>query len=160
MSIIHDALKKVQSATPAANTLASSPPAGHSQVIDTARPLTVLMIGVLCFAVIVIFAVLFKLASDTTQHSRPGAMTLPPSAIKNKSVLRKHPPVKLNSKSLPTDPTRVEGVMSMGGKMIALINGSIYEEGQSIDGKTITAINFAAVTVMEDGIKEDLPIKH
>ncbi|MEI6438206.1 MAG: hypothetical protein WCO69_05610 [Candidatus Omnitrophota bacterium] len=144
MSIIHDALKKVQSKNPQASPFPEPPPAPASSspsTVDltpetTNRSLMILMAVVLTVTVVVIFAVIFKLAMDTTQHPKATAQPASAGGIK------------------------VEGVMDRDGKMVALINGDVYEEGQTVEGKVITAITFANVTVMGNNSKLILPIKH
>ncbi len=44
------------------------------------------------------------------------------------------------------------------GKKVVLINGDIYEEGQSIEGKTISQITLKEVTIIDNGIKQILPV--
>ena len=47
----------------------------------------------------------------------------------------------------------------MGGKVVALINGNIYEEGQTVNGRLIAEITFDSVTIMENGNKRIMSTK-
>jgi hypothetical protein len=130
------------------------------------------MSAVLAVAVIVIFAVIFKLAADTTQHVKPTpAATLnqtpttapqpvtPPAPAPAPTVV---PPVQAKPTTPPApvnNGLHIEGVMDMGGKMVALINGNIYEEGQAVNGNIIAVITFESVTIMENGVKKILSTK-
>ena len=142
------------------------------------------LIASITVAVIVIFAVIYKLAADTTQHA-PRAVLSAALTASAAPTTPKHRPVAPQPKATPalapqtasqatpealpqiqppaenvyTNSPRVEGVMSMGGKMVALINGDVYEEGQTINGHIIAMITFDSVTIMENGVKKILPIK-
>ena len=48
--------------------------------------------------------------------------------------------------------------MDRSGKKVALINGNIYEEGQTIFDRTIASITLEGVTVVENGQKRILPV--
>ena len=56
------------------------------------------------------------------------------------------------------EPLRLEGIMNMGGKRVALINGSIYEEGQAVEGMTVIKVTETNVTVQANGIERVLKI--
>ncbi len=183
MSIIHDALKKVQSKGPntapdavppkedPAGTITTNPATGRSP--DTTKvTLSILMATVLTIAVIVIFAVILKLGFETTQHPAIKARAItpvptqttaapvpPPSIAQAANTALPAMPLRPPAEPPAPDRTRVEGVMDMGGKMVALINGNVYEEGQVVDGNIIAAITFESVTIMENGTKKILPIK-
>ena len=182
MSIIHDALKKVQAQTPGQPAVKQPQPTGPSiqpqatpalTPDDTRRSLTILMAAVLTVAVIVILAVLFKVATDTTQH--PGPMTpavtpvqtpvqtpaqAPTQAPTQAAVPKPQPPRKPAAPLTPAyNGLRIEGIMDMNGKKIALINGNVYEEGQTVNSCLIEAITLESVTIIENGIKKVLPTK-
>ncbi|MBF0388104.1 MAG: hypothetical protein HQL20_09680 [Candidatus Omnitrophica bacterium] len=185
MSIIHDALKKVQSKTPSpvvtppapANAATSVPgkgPTGNAPTDNSWSSLTILMAAVLTVAVVVIFAVILKLANDTTKHApraviptstEPAANTQKIPAVTDSTGPSTPATVPQPAEPPATKPLaknnslKIEGVMDMGGKMVALINGEVYEEGQTVSGNLITMITFDSITIMENGTKKVLPIK-
>jgi len=173
MSIIHDALKKIQTQSPGANNLEPAPAAATSnpneQASDnstdtTKKPLIILMAVVLSITVVIILAILYKLASDTTQHAKP-AFTLTaisawnPIKFRDKAKsLKTQKPETLPPEQIAAG-LRIEGVMNMGGKMTTLINGDVYEEGQRVNDKIISEITFDSVTILDNGKKKTLRTK-
>ena len=193
MSIIHDALKKIQEKTPSPNPGPAAVP-GHEQPWDsvwekpaattatTASPHPIFIVfGVaLSIAVLVIFTVLFRLAKEAMSHPKSvidnsatqivfpkpssiseaitSAIAGPSasSALLNRAVTPVSDPSKL---SLAPGSLRLEGIMDMGSKRVALINGEIYEEGQLVEGKMIAEISRTKVTIIDNGMKETLPLK-
>ncbi|MBF0620176.1 MAG: hypothetical protein HQL19_08420 [Candidatus Omnitrophica bacterium] len=178
MSIIHDALKKVQS-KPAPVSTGEIPqtndpfaPPAPDKGRDTNRSLTILMACVITVAVIVIFGILFKLVMDSTERTKitarnvalPAAATAqtssqPPPPAKVLPLPLNFPPLPAITKPPEPNTIKIEGVMDMGGKMVALINGNIYEIGQIFDGKMITNIGFDSVTIKDNGTIRTIPIK-
>jgi hypothetical protein len=63
--------------------------------------------------------------------------------------------------AVPEEPgsLRLEGIMDMGAKKVALINGDVYEEGQVVDGKIIAEISLNSIAVMDNGTKKVIPLK-
>ena len=189
MSIIHDALKKVQetaqkkTAGSVPRTIpsqpeqeaaiqASAPPAPPS---ETVSPLMLGIIGALSIAVVVIFIILLKMPGATIPASpkesdasaaQPApaiepAQTVTAAAAPEKTEPAPTPAVDTTPKPDPNDPLaalRVEGIIDMNGKKAALINGNIYEEGQTIFGKIIAGITLDSVTVMDEGKKRLFPV--
>lgn len=79
------------------------------------------------------------------------------------SMARSVPAVTLPAPS-PTpvaDPNvlKLEGVMNNNGAMLALINGKIYEEGSAINGAKIVRIGENTVTISRDGEEEVLQVR-
>jgi hypothetical protein len=147
MSIIHDALRKVQAQSPVNETPAAA---------DTSRhPLTIIIAVVLSFTILIIFGILYKLTVDTTRHGQAATST-PPARI----TAPQHPSSAPTAGPINSNDPRVEGVMDMSGTMRALINGNVYEEGQSFNGLTITKISFDTITVVENGAERKLPVKN
>ena len=189
MSIIHDALKKVQQTnnaglptppTPSQET-APSPETAKAQD-KTSLPL---LVAVICAVVAMIFAALPQFTpKKTTAPSTPVAAApvspavptkqpVPEPAAPSTNTISKavanavaaptQPPSAPVQKIVdPNDPLssiQIEGVMDMGGKKAVLINGNVYEEGQTIHGRIISSITFDSLTVMENGQKRIFPIK-
>ena len=197
MSIIHDALKKVQQT----NNAGPSTPPPYSQEpsqepAQQPRPQDKISIPLLVAAICAVIAMLFaalpvvtpkKISTapaQTTQapvapvtvqpvQEAPAAVVKPqepppPSsdtmskAIANAMAVPTTPALPVQKIIDPNDPlsgVQIEGVMDMGGKKAALINGNVYEEGQTIYGRIITEITFDTLTVIENGQKRTLPIK-
>ena len=197
MSIIHDALKKVQQGNPTMNTQPPAstpvPPPAPAPVPVNIMPSPVapspertsipLYVAALCAIVAMVFAVL--------PHFAPKASTPQPTALKSQPapVAAAQTPQAPAASSLaravegavtvpsvpratvipapapqanefnPDDPlstVHIEGIIDMGGKKAALINGNAYEEGQTIFGRIITDVGFDTMTVMENGRKRTL----
>ncbi len=199
MSIIHDALKKVQQMN---NAAAPTPPAASQEPVQApeqtkmAEKINIpLLVAAACAVIAMIFAVLPQLkpgkttlppASATTAPTAPAAEqkqpapiavtptpSLPPpiatsldsvskavtNAVAASSAPAQLPATKITDPNDPLSSIQIEGVLDMGGKKAVLINGNVYEEGQTIYGKIISEITFDTVTIMEDGRKRTFPIK-
>jgi hypothetical protein len=174
MSIIHDALKKVQQTN---NPGSVPPPAPLQEPGQRPDPKNVsnktniiLLITTICAIVVMIFAALPQFtpkktvptptpATQITQEKQtaaaPAAITAPVSATPAPEM----PAKKTNDPKDPLSSMQIEGVMDMEGKKVVLINGNIYEEGQTIHGKIISKIAIDSLTVMEDGKERTFPIK-
>ncbi len=184
MSIIHDALKKVQASTPqhppAAPDQPQPPVNGEPAAEHGDNFITPLWITALC-AIVAIFAIATSQLTpkNTPLRPKPARVTLPqaapqlPSPEKAPAPLQASPAVTPPAPAPVTQPAaqqardmndplgtvRIEGVMDMGGKKAILINGNIYEAGQMLYGRTIVDISFDTLTVMENGQKRTLPIR-
>lgn len=183
MSIIHDALKKVQQTN---NTGVSTPPPPYQEPVrppeqpklqDTIN--IPLLVAALCAVIAMIFAILPQIAPKKTAAPAASASTLekkqpapeaaapavktPSSDSMSKAVANAvstpvMPAIKPAAQKIvdPNDPLssiQIEGVMDMNGKKVALISGNVYEEGQTIYGKIISEITFDSLTIIEDGRK-------
>ena len=187
MSIIHDALKKVQQTNPQANHHIQPAPAqtpGQTpEPIKTKDQLNIpLLVAALCAVVAMLFAALPQLAvrrappapitvvQPQAEESKPavpsnntiaqvitGAVTVP--AVPATQPVAEQPQKKPVDPNDPLSSIQIEGVMEMGGKKAVLINGNVYEEGQTIYGRIITNVTFDTLTIMENGQKRTFPIK-
>ncbi len=163
MSIIHDALKKVQNSKSASAgpdspvsgapdpSLATSRSAGihpgdHPPVIP--RKVLIALMVLTSVVVLAILLILIGLAKQTTLHPK---------------IVLEEPPVTV-SVAVPgqatsvQEPLRLEGIMNMGAKKVALINGNIYEEGQAVEGMTVIKVTDTNVTVQANGVERVLKI--
>lgn len=122
MSIIHEALKKVQQKTPQDSVTTDPGPTPHKS-----SPAVFRLFPALALAGIL-------------------AGLLLPSWL-----YRVRPALPARIQACPQ--LRLEGILETGGKKIALINGNIYEEGQTAENCTITTIHTQKVTI-SDGKKE------
>jgi hypothetical protein len=166
MSIIHDALKKVQNgkqSSPDGNGPVSGAPDASQPVPGPAsdrpkepspaipKPVLISLMAVVSIVVIALLFILLGLARQTSIHP---------------TIVPETPPLKVSvSVASPTQPAppleqlKLEGIMNMGEKKVALINGSIYEEGQTVDGMTVVKVTESNVTVLENGVEKVLKIK-
>ncbi len=196
MSIIHDALKKVQKTNPAWPTQATGSvqaPLHQSRTGKETDKINIpLLVAAICAVVAMLFAALphFAPKKDLSPAKavarelnkpwtapEPSPSTIkPPSNILIKAVTgavaipsvpapvrdQSSPEPKVQKPADPNDPLssiQIEGVMDMGGKKVVLINGNVYEEGQTIYGRIIMQITFDTFSVIENGKKRTFPIK-
>ncbi|MBF0123039.1 MAG: hypothetical protein HQL21_06505 [Candidatus Omnitrophica bacterium] len=188
MSIIHDALKKVQEKNakeaPAKAPASTASPA-TAPLIPTApqapqeNRTVIFLLGTL-IVVIVMYGIITNIPKrpgeqititasqipvTQVQQKGPVSVPMPSSALTQTQETPTQPPEPVAEKPLvdPNDPLsslRIEGIMDMGdGKKVALINGNMYEEGQTIYGRIITEITLDSVMIMDDGKKRILPVK-
>ncbi len=193
MSIIHDALKKVQQTKPATPSTKSLPPVPAQPPAKQDDKVNIpLFVAALCAIVAMIFAALpyialkmnpppeqpapaaTPIATPTPQKPPPPPPPLPTSKIMTNAILRAitipilSTPAVTIPKTRPLDKTtnsddsfkdiQVEGVLDMGGKKAVLINGNIYEEGQTIYGKAISEITFNSLTIVDNGKKRTISV--
>ena len=198
MSIIHDALKKVQQSNPGGAPKPAAPLPPQPRTPDPAnmpeRTNIPLLVAVLCAAIAMLFAALPHFTSKgpaaSVKNEKPAALPqpaqnvpppvpgpVPPSthamaqalagavAVPTVPAGAQTVPVKEPTPREPADPNdplgsvQIEGVLETGGKKAVLINGNIYEEGQTIYGRIIMQISFDELTVIDNGRKRVLRIK-
>jgi len=180
MSIINDALKKVQQSLqhspskpepskPSDPEHPSSPieePQGanmvdrYSNLVQTEPKPTIpffknkewrdTAILLTCFAICIILLLLIVFLF----RQNPPTPAAPPAPAPAKSAQEQSvPPPALPKKTTPAGPTDtiiVTGVMKMGAENMALINNEIYEVGEMINGARIVAIEMDRVEIMKD----------
>jgi hypothetical protein len=184
MSIIHDALKKVQEknakeAQRLPQAEAPRPAAAATPPTTAQRPrenpftialLGILIIGILAFGIlsnipkpphkgIAISAYQIPISKNETPALSPLPATQPVAA----KPVEAHAPAEPKPQVDPNDALasiRIEGIMDMGkGKRVALINGNMYEEGQTIYGQPITQVTLDSVTIVDNGKERIFPVK-
>jgi hypothetical protein len=192
MSIIHDALKKVQQTN---NPGTPTPPVFSKEPERTPEPpksqdkISIpLLIAVICAIIGMTIAALLPFLPKKTlvppapvvvapqppvaenpapipevvQPAAPSQDTVSKavaSAIATPTTPAPTPPAqKVVNPDDPIGSLQIEGVVDMGGKKAVLINGNVYEEGQTIYGRIISEITFDSLTVIENGQKRTLPI--
>ncbi len=151
MSIIHEALKKVQ------NSLKISPP-------PETVPLTVASAkgdtkGGWKIIVLVLLAVAVLTAGYMYWQGRPR-----PSLPKTKP----HPPVQAQVKAEPkaelepkpahADTLNIHGIMSDPKGNVVLIDDGIYAEGDEVNGVKIVKITLDGIVVLKDGKEETIRV--
>lgn len=133
MSIIHEALKKVQQQNP--QSTATSPVQDpHKASPAASRLLPALGLAGILLALLIPSCLLQEKSANKASWLHPVRPALP-------------------GQTLACARLKLEGIMQTNGRKIALINGNIYEEGQTAGTCTITAITAQNVTI-SDGKKE------
>ena len=193
MSIIHDALKKVQQ-TSNAGISTSTPPAQEPAQLSKKnsapdRTSILLFVATTCAIVAIIFAALPQFApkkpiiipalvTDANTPSHREAKQPPDINAKNTpstagtssltvtndvnapaTPTAPSPTQKIADPNDPLSSIKIEGVLDMGGKKAVLINGNVYEEGQTIHDRIISEITFDTLTILDEGRKRTFPIK-
>jgi len=150
MSIIHDALKKVQDkntpAQPAQNEpapVSTAETESDALVRGIPRPAMIAIFSAILIAVIVVLGFLFYFARQALTRPKPAAAPIPaPTAMT----------------AVVTNELKLEGIMDTNGKRVALINGNVYEEGQTAQGAKILQILPDSVVIDENGTSKTLTI--
>jgi hypothetical protein len=164
MSIIHEALKKVQqnfSAMPPAADPAATP----SQPVDAAAPqkpvpnvwMSLLSVLLVAGAALFLYSQCLKHWPQIRQLFNLPARTLPKIALPKLSFPKavSSPAV---AKAAP-NAFNVQGVVTQNGHAVALINDRIYEAGDQIGEVKIVSISASAVTVLRNGVEETVPLQ-
>jgi hypothetical protein len=193
MSIIHDALKKVQQTNPGGAptaSLNSQEPAQAPEPTKTQDKTSIpLLVAALCAVIAMVFAALpqFTPKKNATPSAAavitPVSITTPSQPVSEPTLsapIATGPSANTVSQAVahavaappaptptqrvidPNDPLsniQIEGIMDMGGKKVVLINGNVYEEGQTIHGKIISEISFDSLSVIDEGRKRTFKIK-
>lgn len=173
MSIIHDALKKVQKATlkqtpqrEAAPFKDNSPDVtptlklnNISHNVQPLSPLTIIVMSVTGTIVFILMIVLIRLALNTAEPAQPLTQKDAPVSepLKTLPLVKATNPTSTQNRKEPENLFKIEGIMDTGSKKVVLINGGIYEEGQTLNGAIITAITSNSVILEKNGTKITLP---
>jgi hypothetical protein len=183
MSIIHDALKKVQRSTNQLEDPTPQPVLASSPPTEVSRPIFAVITTIISIAVVILLVILWGLAKETTHTSTPAALTTAqtmsvqaassppvqepafqtaspkvPSPKELGSALVSAIPVKAVEPEDPLSSVRVQAIMQKEGKTIALINDNVYEEGQTVFGKIIAKVTLDSVTFMDGGRQRTFPV--
>ncbi len=188
MSIIHDALKKVQKSMEQNNT-PINPFKLQEDIVEVLPSLnpkkkknnsTLLWISIITSVLILFGFVLFIFSEiksknpkflfslnlnsimRTQTHSSKTKITPTPTSSPVKEAAQTptaNTPIA-NAPPLSPSPTLdLQGIMASSGQNIALINNSVYEEGAVIDGKKIIKINLNTITIEYNGKQEEITLK-
>lgn len=171
MSIIHDALKKVQvslgkktdavsetlipesiETAPMAPPVVTEPPKQSHMVTVIIIIVALSAGGYLIYQQRDQFAPQLKKLAAKAAPARP-ITSGPLAKISTSSQApnqNNHSPEELS----------VQGIMSNNGSAVALINGKIYAQGDFIAGIKITAINTDGITLLKDGKEEKIQVRH
>lgn len=164
MSIIHEALKKVQQSM-------SIPQAKSEEMVEVLtspdkkiaqHPLSPFLVAM--GLVILVAAGLYFINMQKFAHlplhwrglttkqvslAKPAVAAIP--AVKMPQVPNAPPP--------PLDPFNLQGVMADGSHSVALINDNIYEEGALVNDARIIKIGLDSVTIERNGKQETISVK-
>jgi len=161
MSIIHNALKKTQeklnqqdknpsTSSSVYNSQNTSMPDSSNQKKSPT------LIYILCAAISIVIAFSFYILTQTNQT--PGLLTFTPKESKTNQALDNIVPL-LQIESTKKPRIQLQGIMQADGKNAALINDDVYEEGEIVDGMTITMITLEKVELDNNGEKIILRVK-
>ncbi len=173
MSIIHDALKKVQDnfqRKPAAND-GQQPPEKEKKKFS---PFNALM------ALILLVAAFYFGYNQLLKHwdRIRMAFDLPnvklnkieiPKVTISTSTTEKKPRTLSENKATPVpiaqvateteEKLNIQGILSQGGKTVALINDKIYEEGDELGSIKILTIDSASISILRNGKEENVRVR-
>ncbi len=162
MSIIHEALKKVQQSM-------SIPQAKSEEMVEVLtvpspnipnkRPSSLFLLTIGLIVLVgtgLYFSIPFR-SSYLSLQSKPAVTARPNINVHTNT----HPPVQA-----PNAPPvsllalfNLQGVMADGRHSVALINGNIYEEGALVNGARIIRIDLDSVTIERNGKQETISVK-
>ncbi len=186
MSIINDALKKVQQgldnntpANPFADTApAAEPVAQPSQPVTSTSTKAVVKNKIKSISVLIV-ATAITLASaiyiwQQVQIAAPYAQqslsklvhqTTKKTDIKAKQPEQLKPMAQLTitptgESTQQTPPLNIHGIMANASGNLVLINNNVYQEGDVINGVTILKINLDSITISNNGKEETIFMKN
>jgi len=165
MSIIHDALKKVQTNldkkkssarhnnnTPPFAQRARSLSSDSQNTVKEYAPDSILNGVVFLLITCLIVLLLYILNRPSHLRQTPQQYTATPaSSIKFPSRAIHPTNISPPQKNMPqkNNETVLQGTMLMGNRQVALINSEIYELGESVNGLTITNITLKKVDLID-----------
>lgn len=173
MSIIHDALKKVQEnftrkVAPAPDP-SGPPPEKEPKKVS---PLSIL------FAIILVLVCLYfgynqllknwdriRIAFDLPNVKLqkieiPKITVSTPTDSKPKTLSENRTPVPMAKiQTENQENLNIQGVLTQGNSTVVLINDKIYEEGDEINGIKIVSIDSVSVTILKNGKEENIRVR-
>ncbi len=189
MSIIHDALKKVQWAK--TNGTEGTPQEGPANTETAALPMKNKWSSLLAMVLAVVItagSLWYIYAQFKTQwHDQvPRVQRMAKASLyklinkKEVPVLQPKPPAELkplakitiNAPPVTVDTTNpaakppapltlnIHGIMSNASGNLVLINNSVYQEGDEIEGAKIIKISLDSITVNNNGIEQTIPVRN
>lgn len=177
MSIIHDALKKVQQGlTPPAeetktDTSTTAPEASGyiytaPDTVETLPPVKnkIQSVSVQVCTVLITTAITIASIEYIYQQFQINMPTVKKFAQKSFFSL-------VHKKTLPQTPEKlkplaqfatlnVRGIMANGPNNLALINDQVYQEGDVVNGIKIVKISLDSITVINNGTEQTIPVKN
>lgn len=148
MSIIHEALKKVQSDR-SENIPVLKPPPGQTKTLPEPSGISIWLWAFLTTSLGAIgvynfyqYTLITRQMATTKFYASQAVVT--PLAVEKPAVTPKPPQAK-------KDDLVLFGVVEMDGKNYALINNEFYEAGEKAAGRTITKITTDSIEILEKG---------
>ena len=176
MSIIHDALKKVQNKTPPEVEIL--PPEQNeekrtapyfSQKNRALSPIKSVL-TLLCAIVIILGSLGFLYNQGHTYFPKVKKLAKAPEnfvPLAKLTVKPPNPPVPIKLPAISNTPKtntpvtlNIHGVMSNGPNNVALINDQVYQEGDEVGGAKIEKINLNSITVNINGTEKTILVKN
>lgn len=167
MSIIHQALKKVQAKLGAGTppSTDSQQPVNPTQLAITDEQRQHIRLGLLIVLPLLTVGALFffykqmaPVIKQTTNINLPKnpialvAPSTPAPKAENKPIIltsiTTHP---VQNTSADTTDIQLQGIMAQGNDRVALINNNVYQVGDLVNGMKIIAINEASVVIDDAG---------
>ncbi|MBI3601621.1 MAG: hypothetical protein HY209_01825 [Candidatus Omnitrophica bacterium] len=179
MSIIHDALKKVQQTMTTAQikpediveVLPSSTSTPDKKPAGGIPSWLIVSAGLLVLGAASVF--IFSQTAPVPQI--PAAKTSRPSAVKPLARRTISPktatsttsagpasspaPIASGETNPPLPVLNIQGIMASGSHHVALIDNNIYEEGSLVNGVKILKIDLNAITIEHDGKQETVAVR-
>ncbi len=188
MSIIHDALKKVQQnldkktdediiVIPSQNPVTPQP---SKSLTGRETPWLMISLALIIIATSVFF--IYKqlntlspsfrtwmhTASKKTEQIIPAVIKASPKAaavtpmaqvIVAPAAVKTDQPAAAVTTTMPPQTLNVLGVMAQGNQNLVLIDDKVYQEGDTVDGVTIVKITINEIQVLNNGKAETIPVK-
>ncbi len=175
MSIIHDALKKVQAGfrrQPPDPDTEPSPAPAHPRTKNSnflTALITLLMLAgsvMFCYSQLVRYWPQIKTAFGLSGTSRLHWPSMPSLPFLGKKAARTPAPpagplaqVIVPAASSGHGVLNIQGVFSQHGTAVALINNKIYESGAEIGAIKILSISNDAIVILRDSKEETIPVR-
>ncbi len=170
MSIIHDALKRVQANlqkdrkhTAPTGTETSSQETSTAEQPEQSRKLSPVL--VIPLALIVLAGSAWFIYQQALPYF-PQLKTMVPKDFKGLKSFKlpekqkdPQPLVKVALSSDNKNTLNVQGVLDNSGQSVALINGKIYEEGDTVSGVKILKIGVDVIRILRNGREEELKVR-
>jgi type II secretory pathway component PulC len=149
MSIISDALKKVENSSENRPQLLGSPEPGKKGI----NRLVVFLLAALTIG-IGLFKTLTTRHTPTKQQSSSSSTSLTTSVIPEIQQAALVPAPLEDEKLI-----QLTGIALMEGKNFAIINGNVFQEGDKVGGAKLVKITKDAVTIDREGRQIQLSLK-
>ncbi len=168
MSIIHEALKKVQNGlqtkvietTPdAAVQMPPAPETGAAVQAQTPAATAAKPRGKLIFLLVLLMLTTFSAVYLLYGNSLPPFKAPNLSFPKVPHITLPSPKVFTKPAADPVNSITLHGIMSDQNGNLALVNDKVYAEGGIINGAKIIKINTDSIVILKDGKEEKLLIK-
>lgn len=114
--------------------------------------IVILLAGIACGTILMLLTTQSPLTQEASAPlpTAPRAQqTLPPPVPTAAEEIKEEPVFKIE----------LQGVMSTPAGHVALINGKVYEQGATIEGRKIQTIDLNRITVLYEGVTEEITLK-